>query len=74
MLTHFDQSEATLIHQILPPADADKVAFTKETHCLPTDIPHAHLLSGGLNSFDAFINLFDIELGESFKHRRKALS
>lgn len=74
MLTHFDQSEATLIHQILPPADADKVAFTKETQCLPTDIPHAHLLSGGLNSFDAFINLFDIELGESFNHRRKALS
>ncbi|NNB68548.1 amino acid adenylation domain-containing protein [Pseudomonas fluorescens] len=64
MLTHAGQSEATLIQQILPPVNADKVAFTKVRRCLPADIPQAHLLTADLNSFDAFIHLFKAELDE----------
>jgi len=74
MLTHFDQNEATLIHQILPSVNADKVAFTKESNCFPGDIPQAHLLSAGLNSFDAFINLFEAELDETSNKKSRALS
>lgn len=64
MLTHVGQSEATMLHQILPPVSANKVAFTKESSCLLRDIPQAHLLTADLNSLDAFIRLFKAELEE----------
>lgn len=74
MLTHAGQSEATLIQQILPPVNADKVAFTKAPRCLPADIPQAHLLTADLNSFDAFIHLFKAELDERSNNQCCVLS